>query len=205
VVTGDEAKETSTDEPATSALLWTDRPILVYVCDDSIGCEAVDKVDGLILKDEKVALGTKAFRTVRMHPDHAAKDPLLAGAGSEMPRMLLVDPGAGREGDEKVTVLEKGKLKTSALYDAMEKVANGFWNEKLDKVVKAHLDVLKDQDQLANAEKVLSEKKARLAEEEKPSKKDQEKLEEELKELQAERKALDERRAALWQLTPKAA
>ncbi len=199
MVTGDAAEADAAAEAPASALVWTDRPILIYVCDEATGCEGFDKLENVVLKDEKVALGMKAFRTLKMHPDHAAADPALEGKGREVPRMLLVNPG-----DLKVTVLEKGKLKTSALYDAMKKTASAFWKENLDKVVKAHLKLLTEQDQLANAQKVMEEKRARLAAED-GAKADKElkELAKEREELEAKMKALDEQEAALWALTPK--
>jgi hypothetical protein len=180
-------------------LVWKDRPIFVYVCDEAGGCEAQDKLDNLILKDEKVALGAKAFRTVKMHPDLANEDPVLKGHGKEVPRMLFVNPT-----DLKVTVLEGSKLKTSTLSDAMEKAAGSFWKEKLDKVVTAHLKLLTEQDQLANAQKVLAEKKTRLSSEDgAKAKKELEELAKEEAELQKEIRELDEKEAELWKLTPK--
>ena len=79
VVTGEGAtSETGSKE---LALKWGDQPIVVYVCDEAAGCEGFDKLEEVVLKDEKVALGMKAFRTVKMHPDHAAVDPVTKGPG----------------------------------------------------------------------------------------------------------------------------
>ena len=153
----------------------------------------------MILKDEKVALGMKAFRTVKMHPDDVDEDVVLEGKGKDVPRMLIVDPIK-----VKVTVLEKGKLKTSGLYGAMKKVSGKFYKEKLDKVVKTHLKLLTEQDQLANAEKVLTGKVARLkAEDGKSAEKELEKTEKEHEEVKEELAALREKTKALWELTPK--
>lgn len=152
-----------------------------------------------MLKDEKVALGMKAFKTVKMHPDHAALDPVLEGKGKAVPRMLVVDPLK-----MKVTVLEKSKLKASALYSALKKVSGKVYKEKLDKVVKSHLKLLTEQDQLANAEKVLSEKVARLGAEGKKAEKELAKIKKEHEEVTAELKAIAKKQKDLWTLTPKA-
>ena len=152
-----------------------------------------------MLKDEKLALGMKAFRTVKMHPDMIAEEPLLKDKGKEVPRMLVVDPLK-----LKVTVLEKKKLKTSSLYSAMKKVAGKVYKEKLDKVVKAHLKLLTEQDQLANAEKVLADKISRLSGEEgKKAEKDLAEAKTEREEVKTQLKELAQKQKDMWKLTPK--
>ena len=152
-----------------------------------------------MLKDEKVALGMKAFRTVKMHPDNAALDPVLKDQGKELPRMLIVEPTK-----LKVTVLEKGKLKASNLYDAMKKTAAKLYKEKLDKIVKDHLKLLTEQDQLANQQKVLAEKAGRVATEEgKSAEKELAEIKAEQEKVQTELQALAKKTKDLWTLTPK--
>ncbi len=171
----------------------------MYVCDEAAGCEGFDKLEEIVLKDEKVALGMKAFRTVKMHPDLAEVDPVLKGKGKAMPRMLLVDPTT-----LKVTVVEKGKLKASGLYSAMKRVTGKVYKEKLDKVVKRHLKLLTEQDQLANQQKVLAGKKARLeGETGRKAEKDLAKLKTEIDEVTADLKQINENQKKLWTLTLK--
>ncbi|MDJ0520480.1 MAG: hypothetical protein QNJ90_00240 [Planctomycetota bacterium] len=198
VVTGDKAGEAESSSELT--LKWGDQPVLVYVCDEAAGCEGFDKIEEVVLKDEKVALGMKAFKTVKMHPDDAGLDPVLKDQGKTVPRMMLVDPTK-----MKVTVIEAKKVKASSLYKAMKKVAGKVYKEKLDKVVKTHLKLLTEQDQLANAEKVLSEKVSRLGGEEgKKAEKELAEVKKEHTEVKAELKALAKKTADLWKLTPKA-
>ncbi len=197
VVTGEKAKET--EESSELTLKWGDKPVVVYVCDEAAGCEGFDKLEEVVLKDEKVALGMKAFKTVKMHPDHAAVDPILDGKGKAVPRMLIVDPVK-----MKVTVLEKSKLKASALYSALKKVSGKVYKEKLDKVVKSHLKLLTEQDQLANAEKVLAEKVARLGSEGKKAEKELEKVKDEHSKVKEELAAIAKKQTEIWKLTPKA-
>jgi len=141
----------------------------------------------------------KAFRTVKMHPDHAAVDPVTQGKGKDLPRMLVIDPIK-----LKVTVLDKGKLKASTLYSAMKKVAGKVYKESLDKVVKAHLRLLTEQDQLANASKTLAAKAERLSGDRgKKVEKKREEIEAEQADLKKEIQELAQKQRALWQLTPK--
>ena len=166
------------------------------MCDDAASCDGVEKLEGVVFKDEKVALGMKAFRRIKMHPEAVAADPLLKGHGKAVPRMLLIDPV-----NVKISVLEKGRLKTSKLYKAMGKVASKVFKEKLDKVVKTHLNLLTEQDQLANAEKVLSGKVARLKDNAKKLKK----VKKEQEEVRTKLADIRKKQAELWKLTPKKA
>ena len=152
-----------------------------------------------MLKDEKVALGMKGFKTVKMHPDHAEIDPLLAGKGKTVPRMMIVDPTK-----MKVKVLEAKKLKASALFSAMKQASSKVYKEKLDKVVKSHLKLLGEQDRLVNAQKVLNDKATRLAGEDgKKAEKDLAKVKEERAEVDAELAEVRKKVKELWTLTPK--
>jgi hypothetical protein len=197
VVTG-----TSGDEAAAAAApkkLDAAKPIVVYVSDGSGGDEE-KKLQDVTFKAEKVALGMKAFRTVRMTAEQAAADPLLAEKGKEGTRLLVINPL-----DRKVTVLEKSKLSAAAVFSALEDVSNKFYVEKLDKTVKTHLDLLCEQDQLANKERKLSDDLAREGE-----KKDDAKAKKEMEEIRADlgkvRKSMGEvgtKQRDLWKLTPK--
>jgi hypothetical protein len=201
VITDDEAGEEGASSPAPAkSSLELDRPVAVYVTDLSGVGEEYDKLEQVVLKHEKVALGMKAFRTVKMTPTEVAEDPLLAGKGTEVPRILLVEP-AGK----KVTVVEKSKLSAGGLFSAMEAVAGKHWSEKLDKVVKEHLSLLTKQDQVSNEEKVLCDKETRLKEEEPAKvKKDLEKLAADREALQKEKAEITAKQRDLWKLTPKA-
>ena len=197
VVTGDSAEDAEAAE--ASPLRWSDKPIVVYVCDEA-ACDGFDKLEEVVLKDEKIGLGMKAFRRVKMHPDDVENDELLAGKGKEVPRMLIIEPVK-----LKISVLEKGKLKTSKLYKSMQKASDKFYKQKLDKIVKAHLKLLTEQDQLANAEKTLQQKLGRLAGEDgKKAKKDLEKAKAEMEKVREELAGIKSKAKELWTLTPKA-
>src|SRR5688572_27526375 len=127
VVTG--KSEGESDATSAPKGLDADKPICIYVSDGSMSDEG-KKLQDVTLKAEKVALGLKAFRTVKMTPEQVAADPLLAGQGKEPTRILVVNPL-----DRKVTVLEKSKLSAGAVFSALEAVANKFYVQKLDKTV----------------------------------------------------------------------
>jgi hypothetical protein len=135
----------------------------------------------------------KAFRTVKMHPDHADVDPVTAGKGKDLPRMLVIEPTK-----MKVTVIEGSKLKASGLFKAMEKAAGKVYKENLKKVVKTHQSLLTEQDQLSNAIKTLDAKIAREDDEKK-----QAQAKEELEGVRKELAEITRKQKELWTLTPK--
>jgi hypothetical protein len=180
-------------------LNWGTKPVIVYVCDEAAGCEGFDKLEEVVLKDEKVAIGMKAFKTVKMHPDDAELDPLLKGHGKALPRMLIINPTK-----MSVAVLEKGKLKASSLYSAMKKVSAAVYTDKLDKAVKSHLKFLTAQDQLVNRQKVLSGKAARVGTETgKSAERELKEIKKDQDEVNAELAVLRKATKARWTFTLK--
>ena len=205
VVTGSDATDEKADEKkdgkeAPKAVLpRATKPIVVYVS-DLVESDDQKKLETVTFKAEKVALGLKAFRTVRMDSTQVAADPLLAEKGKESPRLLLVNPTDG-----KVTVLEKSKLSASAVYSAMEELAAKFYVEKLEKTVKTHLDLLCEQDQLANKEKKLQGDADRASDKDgAAAKKEKEEVKKELDAVRKEMSDVSKKQAELWKLTPKA-
>lgn len=140
----------------------------------------------------------KAFQTVKMTPENAEKDPILAGAGKNDPRVLVVDPVK-----EKVRALEKGRLKASTLYREMEHVADRFYEGRLKKHVDEHLDLLTKRDQLANEVKTLQGKVTRLEEKGEKAEKDVAKLKTEIEGVQKKLAQLDKDEQEIWKLERK--
>lgn len=189
----------SESEPSRPTLAKASKPIFVYVSE--LGeSEDAEKLETVTFKAEKVALGLKAFRTVRMHPENVAGDPLLADKGKESPRLLIVHPADG-----KVVVLEKNKLSVAAVYSAMEDAVAKFYVERLDKTVKSHLDLLCDLDQLASKEKKLTDDVERAAGKDgAKAEKEQAETKQELEAVRKEARDLSKKQSDLWKLTPKA-
>jgi hypothetical protein len=194
VVTGESEEQAEAKADAPKA---PDRPMVILVGDLSAGDDVSNKLANVVFKAENLALAMKAFRTVRMTASDAEADPLLAGQGSETPRLLVYDPAKA-----KVTVLEKGKLTASSIFGTLKKVADSYYEQNLEKTVKTHLKLLTERDQLANREKTLREKSERLAAE-KEKKKDVEEVQMELDEVQKELEGLATKEREMWNLTPK--
>ncbi len=158
----------------------------------------LDKLETIVFANEKIGLAMKAFRAVRMSPEAADNDPILAEQGKGEPRLLIIDPIK-----EKVKVLEESKIKVSSLYSEMKKASASFYKEKLDKCVKSHLKLLTAQDQLANEVKVLSTKEGKLAEDGDKAEKKLAKVREELKAVEKELEDIKNEQLEIWKLTPK--
>lgn len=162
-VTTGEATEPSpaSAEPAASetTLTSTDKPYLIYVQDPAASATTdFDPVEKVILEDDRVRLGAKAFHAVRMSAEDAKADPLLAQkGGKELPRFIFVTA------DQKtVKALEGGSLKLGEVWSTMKATANKHYKQDLDGLVKELKSVLNDFDKLAKELSVLEEKEKRL-------------------------------------------
>ena len=169
---------------------------MVFVADTTLSMSDFENLNDIVFKNEKIGLAMKAFHAYRIDPEQADEDPILAEQGKGTPRLVVVDPLK-----EKCKVIEEKKIKVSGLYKAMKTVSNRFYKEKLDKLVKTHLKLLTERDQLANEVKVLNDKKTRL--EEKGEDKKLKQLEKELAQVEEDLQKLAKDERELWKLTPK--
>lgn len=197
VITGDTPTEGEEAEDV-SPFKGLDKPVVVLVADPTVALADFDKLEEIVFKNEKIGLAMKAFRAVRMSPEDAEADAILAGEGKTVPRMVVVDPAK-----ESVRVIEEKKIKVSTLYKAMKSVSDKFYKERLDTTVKAHLKILNDRDKLHNEEKILGEKENKLAEDGAKAEAKLAKVRKELEELKAEVEELASKERGLWKLTPR--
>jgi hypothetical protein len=123
------------------------RPVFAFVSD---GGESARLVDSAVLKDERIALGLRAFRPVRITPEDAAKDPLLAGAGKAPLRLVVVSADATR-----ATPLERGKVAVAAVWEALRAEADRTWEQDLAATVGKARDLLGEYDRIAADRKAL--------------------------------------------------
>jgi hypothetical protein len=193
---GDVAPSEATEpSEAPAAAARAEHPIAVYVT-TADSTAAFDKFDKVVLTDDKIAIGLKAFTTVKMTPQDAERDPLFSGKGNEVPRFYFVSPDY-----KDVTLLEGGKLSVSGFYGAMKAEAKRHLKGDFDKAVREMRDVLNEWDKIAKERKVLEEKKAR---EDKPTPADLKKMEKELADLEAREKKANEQRETLMKFELKA-
>ena len=194
VVTGEGSKK---DEKSESELL--DKPLFIYVTDG--GTEgAYDKIEKVVLDDNKVLIGMKAFKCVKMSPSDVNDDPLLSGQSKDDRYFLFVSRDMS-----KVSVVDGSKMKAKNVYNTMKKHASKEYKTKFDKNVKAVLKLCLEFDKINNAKKVLEQKKQRLGSD--ISKGEAKKIEKELAELEEAQKKADTKRDELlsFELKKKAA
>jgi hypothetical protein len=206
VVTGDTASEpvdptaAPVEAPAPATAFVADKPYFIYVTDGSVTVTTgIDTVEKVILEDDRVKLGTHAFHAVKMTPEDAKADPLLADkGGKEIPRMIFVT------GDLKtVKPLEGGSLKLGEVWGAMKTTANRFYKQDLDAVVKDLKSVLNEFDKIAKERTVLDDKEKRTAD--KATDADKKEIATKRAELDSREKKATEKKNALWELKVKAA
>lgn len=183
----------------TSSFKPADKPYMIYVADEEASAAAgFDTVTKVVLDDDRVKLGAKAFHAVKMKPDDAKADPVLAEkGGKQLPRVIFVSNDL-----QSVKVYEGGSLKLGEVWGGMKATAGRAYKNDLDTLVKSVKEVLVEWDKINNERKVLDEKEKRDAAKATPA---------DLKDLAAKRAALDvrekkanERNAALWVLKPQA-
>jgi hypothetical protein len=164
-------------EEPTAAV--SDKPIFIYVVDESDE-DMTTKIEKLILDNNKILVGMRVFKCVKMTPDDVANDPLLEV--KHTPCLILVSRNY-----EKTQVFSGSKLKTSKVYDGLKKFARKAYKTNFDKSVKATLKLLNEFDKINNAKKALEAKKAK----DDVSKTELAKIEKELAELAKRQKAAD--------------
>lgn len=182
VVTGEEAGST---KDAASAAELLDKPLFIYVTDGSTE-GAHDKIDKVVLDDNKVLVGMKVFQSVKMSPSDVNDDPLLSGHSKDDRYFLFVSRDRS-----KVTVIDGSKMKAKNVFNAMKKHASKDFKGKFDKNVKAVQKLCLQFDKINNAKKVLSEKKARIGSDGKKA--ELKKIEKELAQLDEDQKEADEK------------
>jgi hypothetical protein len=196
VLTGVEEGERAA-APETAGV--AEKPFLVWVNDEN-SAESFDQVGKVILADDKVAIGSWAFTCVKMTPEQAKEDPVLAEkGGKEVPRIVLVSA------DHKtVTALEKGRLSVGGVYDAMKATARKFYKTDFDKAVREMRNVLTEYDKINGERSVLEDKEKRVKEKGMSASEEKD-LASKRAELEKRQEETKERHKKVWDLQPKAA
>lgn len=193
VTTGSEGE--SGEAPAAPEVKRADKPILVYVADPAAASEGFDKVEKVVMTEDKIVIGTKAFTCVRMTPEQADQDEILSKAGKGAPRVVFISADY-----QDVETLDGDKLSIGKMWAEMNAQFKKHYKGDLEKNVKAMIKVLGEFDKIANERKLIEEKKARA---DKPSDADKKEWEKASKELDAREKAANADRDALLKFEPK--
>ena len=175
------------------------RPLLVFVrldpdaCDGECkgACQRYYDADETLFRDAKIGLGTRAYRTVWITPEDASAEPLLADTGDALPRLVLLDVAR-----EQSVAMAGKSLKAKRFYAQLRKVADRFYKERLDGIVKKHLKLLDAYDKLTVRESAIQDRLTRTTNLDKIHD-----LEDELDDLRDERQDVDRRVEDLWRLS----
>ena len=85
VLTGDDAPAAEPAAPAEDAPKSTlERPLFIYVIDPGGASGGFDQVEKVILEDDRVRLGCRAFDAIKMTPEDVKADPMLGETWSTM-------------------------------------------------------------------------------------------------------------------------
>lgn len=197
VVTGEDASAPAPTPETVAAPVVAERPFLVYVTDGAGGGD-YDKAEKVVLQDERVAYGARAFTAVRMSPEEVAGDPLLAKAGKELPRFLVVSADF-----KNVAVFERDRLSASTLWTSMKTTCDRFYAKSVEGAVKGMKDLVLELDKIEGERKQLGEKLDRLAP--KGSDAERKAVEAKIADLDARMQKAREKEAELFLLAPKGA
>ncbi len=64
-----------------------DMPLVVFVYGSGSADDDFDKIEQVVFKNEKIGLGMKAFKTLKITPDDATDDRLIGERGKSVPRL----------------------------------------------------------------------------------------------------------------------
>src|SRR5262245_30480680 len=123
---------------STTAFKPADKPYFIYVADEQASAAAgFDTVTKVVLDDDRVKLGAKAFHAVKMTAADAKADPVLAEkGGSELPRVIFVSNDL-----KSVKAFEGGSLKLGEVWGGMKAAAGRAYKNDLDTLVRSIKEV----------------------------------------------------------------
>jgi hypothetical protein len=174
-----EAGTPEASAPVVEEARIADKPMMVFITDGAV-VEGFDKLEKVVFTEDKILIGSRAFSCIKLSPEQAAKDKLLANAGKETPRIVFVTVDY-----KDTTVIEGSKLSVNELWKVMQAQYKKAYEGNLETMAKSMLKVLIEFDKIGAARKVQEDKELR---ETKPSDGDK-------AEWAKTKKELDERQA----------
>jgi hypothetical protein len=134
------------------------KPTLVWVYADDLKAGEFNDVTENVLIAEKICLGVKAFKTVKMSPAAADADALVSNNGTSVPRFVLIDHNSSTVEVVEDNKRARSKITQATLYTAMTKISKLAYMEKIDTQVKENIKLLNEIDKLSGALKTLNDK-----------------------------------------------
>ncbi|MHC4952639.1 MAG: hypothetical protein ACYTGZ_02020 [Planctomycetota bacterium] len=146
--------------------------MLVYITSDDATNALTRKLEDVSFADERVGIGSKFFKCIKVTAGNAMQDRLLTNHGKSTPRIVLI------KRDYTVTsVLERKNLGSGKLVKAMAKLARAEYKNSFDSMVSSYAKLLNELDRLEGKKAQIADNERRLRE--KPNKSKAKKIERE--------------------------
>ena len=130
-----------------------DKPMLIYVTSDDNTDSYTRKLEDVCFPDERVAIGSKFFKCIKITTGNALQDRLITKHGKSTPRLLLVTR------DYKVlSVLEGRKISSGKLVKAMSGLVRKEYKNSFDSMVSGYGKLLNELDRLEGEKALLADK-----------------------------------------------
>ena len=159
------AAVTGEDAPAdpTAGSLYAERPMLIYVTSDDATNSFSRKLEDIGFADERVAVGSKFFKCIKVTTGNALQDRLLKKHGKATPRLLFI-----RRDYTVMSVLEKRNLSGGKIVKSMARLARAEYKNSFDSMVSSYQKLLNELDRLEGKKAQIADNERRLRE--KPNK-----------------------------------
>jgi hypothetical protein len=179
-----------TAEQAAEKARTADKPMMVYIASDEATDSDTRKLEDVVFANEKFAIGTKFFDTIKVTQGHALSDRVLKETGDATPRIVFLTR------DFKVEdTLSGSQLSAGKLLKAMGGIAKKEYVNNFDKMTRDYTKLLNELDRLEGKRAKLVADRARL--QDKPSPTKEKKIQREEDELQKEMQEWQEAENAL--------
>jgi len=156
---------------------YAERPMLVYVTSDDATDSVTRKLEDVAFADERIGIGSKFFRCVKITAGNALQDRLLKDNGDATPRLLFV-----KRDYTVVATLEKKKLKPGTIVKTMARLARTEYKDSFSSMVSKYGKLLNELDRLDGVRAQNAETARKLKE--KPNASKAKKLEKDIAEYE---------------------
>jgi hypothetical protein len=134
-----------------------ERPMIVYVPSDDPTDKTTRKLEQVVFKNEKLAVGSKFFDTIKISAGDALQDRILKEK-TRVPRMVFL-----RRDYSVHAVLQQRQLSPSRILRAMKSLVKKEYVNNFDKMVKDYIKLLNELDRLEGRRTLLADTRNRLA------------------------------------------
>ena len=176
---------------------YAERPMLVYITNDDATDTLTRKLEDIGFADERVGIGSKFFRCIKVTAGNAMQDRLLKEHGKKTPRLLFI-----KRDYTVVSTLESKKLKPGNIVKSMARLAKSEYKDSFGTMVSKYAKLLNELDRLEGVKAQLADKARKL--QEKPNASKEKKLAREKAEYDKSMTEWKKSEQALLSFKPKA-